>query len=140
MKENQRPKVGLGIMVIKDGKVLMGKRKSAHGTGEWAWPGGHLEHMESFEKCARREVMEETGMEITHIRFNRLMNLKMYAPKHYVDIGLVADWKRGEPELREPHKCEEWRWFDLDNLPAPRFGACDTAIKAYKTGRNYFDV
>ena len=45
-----RPKVGLGVMVIKDGKVLMCKRKSSHGTGEWAWPGGHVEHVESFEQ------------------------------------------------------------------------------------------
>ncbi len=39
MDKAQRPKVGLGIMVIKDGKVLMCKRKGAHGAGEWAWPG-----------------------------------------------------------------------------------------------------
>lgn len=139
MEPNERPKVGLGVMVIKDGKVLMGKRKSSHGAGEWAWPGGHMEYMESFEECAKREVKEETGMEIENVRFNRLMNLKQYAPKHYVDVGLVAEWKSGEPELREPHKCEEWKWFEVDNLPSPRFGACDSAIEAYKTGKRYFD-
>lgn len=139
MDKTKRPKVGLGIMVIKDGKVLMCKRKGAHGAGEWAWTGGHLEHMESFEACAKREVMEETGMEIEHVRFNRLMNLKTYAPNHYVDVGLIADWKSGEPKVCEPHKCEEWKWFDMHNLPAPRFGACDTAIEAYTTGRNFFD-
>ena len=48
MDKEQRPKVGIGVMVFKDGKVLMGKRKSSHGEGEWAWPGGHLEYMESF--------------------------------------------------------------------------------------------
>ncbi len=140
MSKEQRPKVGIGVMVIKGGLVLMGKRKSSHGAGEWAWPGGHLEYMESFEECAKREVMEETGMEIANVRFNRLMNLKLYAPKHYVDVGLLADWKSGEPQLCEPNKCEDWRWFELENLPSPRFGACDSAIEAYKTGKRYFDA
>jgi len=97
--DDLRPKVGVGVMVLKNGKVLIGKRKGAHGAGEWAWPGGHLEYMESFEDCARREVMEETGIEIHNIRFLRLMNLKEYAPKHYVDIGLVAEWLSGEPKV-----------------------------------------
>src|SRR5215469_4737907 len=50
--DDSHPKVGVGVMILKDGKVLIGKRKGAHGAGEWAWPGGHLEYMESFEDCA----------------------------------------------------------------------------------------
>lgn len=95
MEENPRPKVGVGVMVFKEGKVLMGKRVSSHGAGEWSWPGGHMEYMESFEECAKREVREEAGIEIENVRFLRLLNLKDYAPKHYVDIGLIADWKSG---------------------------------------------
>ena len=72
--EQQRPKVGIGVLVIKDGKILVGKRKGAHGEGQYAWPGGHMEYMESFEQCAKREVMEETGIEIENVRFLRLMN------------------------------------------------------------------
>jgi 8-oxo-dGTP diphosphatase len=136
---NRYPKVGVGVMVIKDGKVLLGKRKGTHGDGEYAWPGGHFEYMESFEACARREVREETGMEIANIRFLRLLNLKTYAPKHYVDIGLIADWKSGEPQLCEPEKMESWSWYDIDDLPQPLFGPETTNIEAYKTGRNYFD-
>ncbi len=52
----QRPRVGIGVMVMKDGKVLLGKRKGSHGAGEYAWPGGHMEYMESFEDVAKREV------------------------------------------------------------------------------------
>ena len=78
-QSENRPKVGLGVMVVKDGKVLLGKRKGSHGQGEYAWPGGHMEYMESFEECAKREVKEETGIEIADITFLRLMNLKMYA-------------------------------------------------------------
>ena len=138
--EHNLPKVGLGVMVFKDGKVLLGKRKTAHGEGEFAWPGGHLEFGESFEACAKREAMEETGIEITNVRFLRLMNLKTYSGKHYVDIGLAADWKSGEPEAREPDKCEGWTWYNLDNLPEPLFGTIPSYLEAYKTGRNYFDM
>ena len=97
--ENNYPKVGVGVMVMKEGKVLLHKRKGLHGDGEYAWPGGHLEYMESFENCVKREVIEEAGIEIQNVRFLRLMNLKKYAPKHYVDIGLICEWKSGEPKL-----------------------------------------
>ncbi len=80
-------------MVLKDGRVLMGKRKGSHGAGEYAYPGGHLEMGESFEQCARREVNEETGLEINNIKFLRLDNVMKYPGKHYVDIALTADWK-----------------------------------------------
>ena len=66
MKDNY-PKVGVGVMIIKNGKVLFHKRKGSHGDGEYAWPGGHLEYMESFEDCVRREVYEEAGIEIKNI-------------------------------------------------------------------------
>ncbi len=127
-------------MIVKDGKVLLGKRKGSHGAGEYAWPGGHMEYMESFEACAKRETMEETGMSIHNIRFLRLMNLKEYSPKHYVDIGLVADWERGEPKIMEPEKIEGWDWYDMDDLPQPLFSTIPSYIEAYKTGKNFWDA
>lgn len=134
------PKVGVGIMVMKDSKVLLGLRKGSHGEGEYAWPGGHMEYMESFEQTAKREVKEETGMEIDNVRFLRLLNLKDYPPKHYVDIGLIADWKSGDPQVLEPHKCEGWDWYDMDKLPQPLFSTVETYLEAYKTGRNFWDT
>lgn len=136
--EEQKIKVGVGVMILKDGKFLMGKRKGKHGAGEYAWPGGHLEFGESFEGCAKREVMEETGLEIKNIRFLRLLNLKDYS-KHYVDIAIVADWESGEPELKEPEKCEGWDWYDVDDLPSPLFAPIPSYFEALKTGKNFFD-
>lgn len=138
--EEQKPKVGIGVMILKGGRVLLGKRKGSHGAGEYAWPGGHLEYMESIVGCAKREVKEETGMEIGNVRFLRLMNLKNYAPKHYVDIGLVADWKEGEPKVMEPEKIEGWDWYDMDNLPSPLFSTIPSYFEAYKTSRNFWDA
>ncbi|TSC99772.1 MAG: MutT/nudix family protein [Parcubacteria group bacterium Greene1014_15] len=138
--KNAYPKVGVGVMIVKESKVLLHKRKGSHGEGEYAWPGGHLEYMESLEDCVRREVQEEAGIEIKNIRFLRLVNLKSYAPKHYLDIGFVADWASGEPRIMEPEKNDGWEWHEMDALPIPRFKALDTYIEAYKTGRVFWDA
>jgi 8-oxo-dGTP diphosphatase len=138
--EQRQPKVGVGVMIVKNGFVLLGKRRGSHGEGEYAFPGGHLEYMESFEHCARRETLEECGVEIEHTRFQFLANVSTYAPHHYVHIGLLADWKSGTPEVLEPEASGPWEWHDLDHLPHPLFEMCRLAVDSYKTGRNYYDL
>ena len=138
--EPQKPKVGVGVMILKDGKVLLGKRRGSHGDGEFAFPGGHLEYLESFAGCARREIKEECGIEIDNIRFQFLANVTKYAPKHYVHVGLLADWKSGEPELLEPEKSEFWQWYDIGSPPSPVFEFCRLALEIYGTDKNYFDI
>lgn len=137
--KEQKPRVGIGVMILKDGKVLLGKRKGSHGKGEYSFPGGHLEHLESFEDCAKRETKEECGIEIKNVRFQFLYNMTKYTPKHYVHINLLADWKTGEPQVLEPEYSEHWGWYDIDNSPQPLFDAVQLALKAYKTGQKYFD-
>ena len=102
-KEN-RPKVGIGVMIFKDGMVLLGKRTSSHGAGEFAFPGGHLENGESFEAFAKRETLEEADIEITNVRFLNVENVLDYLPKHYIQVSLIADWKSGEAKNLEPEK------------------------------------
>lgn len=116
------PKVGLGVMVIKEGKILLGKRKNAHGEGTWSYPGGHLEFGESWEACATREVMEETGIKIKNLRFGMVTNdIFENERKHYITIFIVADLASGAVTLMEPHKCETWDWFEWDQFPKPLF-------------------
>lgn len=136
--DEQRPKVGIGVMVFKDGKILLQKRKGSHGAGEYSFPGGHLEYMESFEDCARRETLEEAGITIKNLKFLLLSNLKDYAPKHYVHMNFVADWESGEPKIMEPDKCDGWGWYDPDNLPTPYFKTMPVCLEALKTGKYYF--
>ena len=142
MENDQRPKVGIGVVIFKDGKILLGKRIIANGDGEneYACPGGHLEFMESFENCAKRETKEEAGIEIENVRFLSLYNLKKYDAKHYVNIGLQADWKSGEPQNLEPDKCEGWNWYELNNLPSPLYGTMPQYVEALLTGKHYFDA
>ena len=133
-------KIGIGVLIFKGGKLLLGKRKGYHGSGEYEVPGGELDYMESFESCARRETKEETGLEIENIRFLDLQNLKSYAPKHYVDIGLLADWKSVEPKVLESEMCGGWSWYDLNDLPKPLFAALQADIDALNTGQKMFDA
>ncbi len=118
------------MLVVKGGKVLLGKRLNAHGAGEYASPGGHLEHLESIADCAAREVREECGIEIGPTTFLRVLEVTRYAPKHYVDIAVVADWVSGEPARLEPDKIEGWAWYPLDALPAPLFDTLPSALAA----------
>ncbi|TNF53114.1 NUDIX domain-containing protein [bacterium] len=118
-----RPKLGIGVFIRKEGKILLGKRRSeTHGHGEWSLPGGHLEKWESFEKCCSREVFEETGLDIRNIESLSFTNdFFPDADLHYVTLYFTADYAGGELVNREPQKCEGWEWFDLKNLPEPLF-------------------
>jgi len=116
----ERPKVGVGIILIKDGKTLLGKRKNAHGEGEWAHPGGHLEGGETLEMCVRRELLEETGITPLSIEQGPWTN-DIMETKHYITLWVFVHQFEGHPLLLEPHKCEGWEWFSWDGLPQPLF-------------------
>lgn len=120
--KNNRPKVGVGVIVIKNGKILLGKRINAHGEGTWSCPGGHLEFNESWEDCATRETMEETGIAIKNIRFGTATNDIFEAEeKHYITIFMIAEYDSGTVQIMEPDKCEKWEWFEWDRLPHSLF-------------------
>ncbi|RJE22345.1 Nudix domain protein [Aspergillus sclerotialis] len=114
------PKIGVGVFVFdKTGKIVLGKRKGSHGSGTWALPGGHLEFGESFEACAAREVLEETGLTIANIRFLTTINDVMEEEgKHYVTI-LMGCTPAGEdpmPKIMEPEKCSAWEWVSWEDI------------------------
>jgi len=120
--KNNRPKVGVGVIVKKDDKVLLGKRKNAHGEGSWCFPGGHLEFKESIEECGRREVLEETGITIKNVEVTTFTNdIFVKEGKHYITLFVLSDYDSGAVKIMEPEKCEEWAWFTWDSLPSPLF-------------------
>jgi 8-oxo-dGTP diphosphatase len=116
------PRVGIGVFVIRDGKFLMGHRKGSHGSDTWSIPGGHMEFGESFEQTAKREVMEETGLQIKNVRFGAVTNdVFNDDKKHYVTVWVLSDAPKGEPSITEPDKFVDQEWIDIDKLPEPLF-------------------
>jgi len=110
------------VLVFRRGKILLGKRQGSHGAGTWAPPGGRLEYGESIEDCARRELREETSLELGPMTFGPYTNdLFPEVEQQYLTAFVLAYDAVGEPRNLEPHKCEGWGWFGWHELPAPLF-------------------
>ncbi len=126
------PRVGMGVLVVRDGKFLLGKRLGQHMPGYYAAPGGHLEHGESFAACAKREVFEETGLEVASVRLLTIGNY-LFGNKHYIDIDVIVEAPFGEPRVMESHKCAGWDWYHPEQLPSPLFVVTQRMIESYKS-------
>lgn len=111
-------RLGVGVIVVQDGKILLGKRKGSHGAGTWAPPGGHMEIDETPEECAKRELLEETGLQAISIRPLTWVNRDV-EEKNYLTFFVIAEVNSQNACNLEPHKCEEWNWFNVQELPQP---------------------
>lgn len=139
MSQNNVPKVGVGVIVVKDDKVLIGKRIGDHAPW-YSIPGGHLELGETFEDAAIREVKEETNLDIKNQRVIAVTNnLETYRQngRHYISIILLVEDFSGELKNIEPEKCAGWEWCDPRNLPTPHFDASRMGVACYLEGVFY---
>lgn len=130
-------KAGVGVIVCKGNKVLVGKRTGSHGAGRWAFPGGHVDPTDvSLKSCGEREVLEETGITCHVFKpdgyrddlFTTFDILSEDKTKMYVTCYLIADYLIGGKlrdettgtwgiiEPCEPDKCEGWFWVSLQDL------------------------
>lgn len=130
---SEHVRVGVAVVIIRDGKILLGERIGAHGANTWATPGGHLEMGEEIAACAIRETLEETGLKVSDVSQLGFSN-DVFNPlnKHYVTLYVVANDVEGEPKIMEPNKCLGWQWFALDELPKPLFLSLENFLKQGK--------
>ena len=126
-----QPRIGIGILIIKNQQLLLGERLHQHGLHTWAPPGGHLEFGESFAECAKREALEEIGVNIDNIEFFAVTNdIFTTEKKHYVSIFLTTEIQASAKIVnKEPHKTRAWQWWDIANLPANLFLPLKNLIK-----------
>ncbi len=126
--------IGVNVFVVRQEKLLLGKRKNCFGAGEWGLPGGHMEFNESFSETAARELKEETGMIAKDFTFSNIVSQTHREAGHYIQIGMIPGSAEGEPENLEPHTCEKWEWFPLDSIPENVFSAHRKQIRLFKEG------
>jgi len=141
MSEKRFPRIGVGVMIQNQkGEVLLGLRQGSHGAGEWCFPGGYFEFGETIFQTAKREVAEETGIEVDELELISVAEEMRYIEtdgKQFLNIGVKAKYKGGEPRIMEPEKCQEWCWFSLDNLPDKLLEGTELTIKNFKAKKIY---
>ncbi len=114
--------VGVGVLVVHEGLVLLGKRRGSHGAGCWSAPGGRLEFGEQIEQCAARELSEETGLTASSFELGPYTNdIFPEVREQYITIMVVARGIKSNPLNLEPEKCEGWAWFRWGEWPTPLF-------------------
>jgi len=140
LDKNKITRVGFGVMILKDNKVLLGKRhddpikadSALHGEGTWTMPGGKFHFGQSFEDEAYREVLEETGLKVDKDKL-KLISLTndVVEDAHFVTIGFFCQDFQGEPKVMEPDEITEWQWFSFDKLPDKIYFPSEKILKNY---------
>ena len=115
----KQPVVGVGAIIVCDGKLLLEKRKNEPGKGKWSIPGGLVELGESVEQTVIREVREETGLEVEkpeHIDVvdNIIRDESGRVKYHFVIIDYFMKLKGGT--LKAASDAEELRWVTFDEV------------------------
>jgi len=122
----EQPRVAVGAIVFKNGKVLLVRRGQPPAEGVWAIPGGRVELGESLQNAAEREIREETGVRIragepvfTFDVIERDADGRVRF--HYVIVDVMAEYAGGEPIAGDDAR--EARWIspaDLNHLSISR--------------------
>lgn len=113
------PKVAAGVLVLKDGKVLLVRRTMEPCIRQWSFPAGFVNAFEDPRSAAMRECLEETGLDV---RLEGLFDV-LYGREHPrgSDMLLVYRASVTGGELKASDDADEAGWFPLDALPPLAF-------------------
>ncbi len=119
----KRPLIGVGAIIIQDGKVVLIKRGHAPLAGEWSIPGGALEVGETMREGVVREAREETSLlveplDLLGVYDRVLRDDRGQVLYHYVLIDFLC--RRIDGQLRAAGDADEAQWFSPPDLSAVR--------------------
>jgi len=125
-----QPIVGVGGVVIRDGRALLVRRGHEPLKGEWSIPGGTVKLGETLEEGVRRELKEETGLDVEPVGvlevFDRIMRDGRRIQYHFVIVDYACRWKGGK--LRASSDVLDARWVRRKDLPQFRLTEKATSV------------
>lgn len=107
--------VSIDAVIIKDGKVLLIQRGVEPNKGFWGTPGGHVDWDESVEDAVRREVKEETNLDVTSMKLVGVYSDPKRHPKQVINLVHLVHVADGA--LQHGDDTTDAQWFDLNHLP-----------------------
>jgi 8-oxo-dGTP diphosphatase len=114
-----QPVVGIGVVIVKDGKIVLIKRGNEPGKGKWSIPGGIVELGEHIQQTVIREAKEETCLDVTDPRIVDVVDtVEVDADGkikyHYVIVDFVVKVIGGE--IAAASDAEELRWVPFSEV------------------------
>lgn len=116
MQESTPQKQPIGVCALllnKDKQVLLGRRKNGYGEGYYGLPGGHVELGEPLVAAVKREVEEETALQLPHVTYIGAVR-EYQRERDFFHFIFAVDAGDQVPVLAEPDKCEGWEWLELN--------------------------
>jgi len=111
------PIVGVGGILIENGKILLIKRATEPNKGLWTIPGGKIKFGEKIEDALKREMLEETGLEVEVLNLEDIYELIMSNGEvryHYIILDYRVRRISGEP--KSSTDALELKWFSKEEL------------------------
>ena len=142
MKERYQSKVAVFLMLTRNNntEILMQKR---YNTGymdnlyDMACS-GHLEHGESLAHATIREAKEEIGIDVDEKNLKLVALIQPYNDD-YLNVFFASNTYEGTPEIKEPNKCSDLRWFNINKLPENTMPRIKNVLKNMNMGIIYDD-
>ncbi|MGN0846234.1 MAG: NAD(+) diphosphatase [Kiritimatiellia bacterium] len=121
------------IVLVKKGDQILLQRNTHYKMPHWSLVAGFLDPAETFEEAVRREIREESALEVSHIRY---FDSQIWPFPSNLMVGFVADWASGEP-TPDGEEVVESGWFGRANLPSlpGRISIARRLIDAWLDGR-----
>ena len=127
--------VAVHLLLVRDGKILMLRRhNTGYQDGNYSVVAGHIDGGEELKTAMIREAREEAGIQISPQDLTVVGVMHLMEDDEYVSFFLHASSYSGEVVNMEPDKCDDLRWFDLDNLPPNTIPYVRRAIQNYRNG------
>ena len=125
----------VSLIIFKDNKVLLMRRcNTKYMNGMYSLVGGHVEENESLKQAIIRESKEELGIDIIENSLKIVCMIRNDNDNNYFNFFLGIDNFDGIPKIMENDKCDELKWFNINNLPGNMIPADKLAIEKYLSG------
>jgi len=121
------------LVLIKDNKILLSRRyNTGYFDGNYSFPAGHLDGNETLKQAMVREAKEEIDIVLDPVDLELVHTMNRRIPNNErVDFFFTTRKWQGEPKIMEPEKCDDLRWFKLDNLPSNIIPYIKQAINSF---------
>lgn len=122
--------ITVNAIIIKDNKVLLGKRGMLNGkpileSGKWGLLGGFFSRDENLVQAVKREVMEESGWEIDNVQLFRINDSPKRPKEDRQNVDMIFFAKGIKQVKTSDEEVKKLKWFDLDKLPPKDLFAFD---------------